>query len=692
MKAHPSAAVLLAFAVSAAAQPVPPGPVPLLSDAGIESLIRSVAGASRLPAGGLDSGRVPQAIRVLGREQLEASRARTLQELLSALPGVVLFDQVGNGWQQTLDLRGFNGNPIPATVVLVDGVRVNEADFGAVHWHLLPLSDLERVEVLPGPQTLFGKNALGGVISVTTRRGTERPSGAAELEGGSFGRARLAASAAGPAGPLRWRLSASRQIESGWRRDSDARIHSFAGRVDWQEAGSSLSLAYRYGDDALKQAGSLTASELGVDRRGRVSLVETDSLQHLVSAAGRLPLGGGAVLALQASHRQRLENTPLNLGRTSVSASRSAMATTGATLQLEHDGRLFGRRATTVAGVEGSFARIDSDSAGRFGAFPFRSASNVRERQLGLFASETVDLLPELLSATAGARWDRDTLQAEDEVAPANNGWRGYHRASPRVGLNLTPARGVEVYASLADSFRTPTANEILALGPFSSTPLLKPVKARSLEAGARSRGTWGEASLAAYRTVVRDEIFPVFDPTAGFGQNRNIPRTRRQGFELELKPKLAARFEGLVSWSYTEATFQSDFDLDKAPFPATQHASSGDLLPAVPRHALTVGLTVRPRTGLALWASERCAGSQAAFGDESNTEPRLGGWCVLGVGAELEKGPVRVFLRADNALDRRYESRGILGTNPVSFGLERFLVPAPGIAVSGGLSWRWEN
>jgi hypothetical protein len=61
----------------------------------------------------------------------------------------------------------------------------------------------------------------------------------------------------------------------------------------------------------------------------------------------------------------------------------------------------------------------------------------------------------------------------------------------------------------------------------------------------------------------------------------------------------------------------------------------------------------------------------------------------VLGGGASYERGAVRVFVRGDNLLDRRYETRGILGKNPTTSLLDRFVLPAPGLAVSGGVRVR---
>ena len=84
---------------------------------------------------------------------------------------------------------GFNGQPVTTTVVFVDGVRINEPDFNTINFDLIPIEDIERIEILPGTATVFGRNALGGVINITTKRGrTEAPRFGVSIGGGSFSR------------------------------------------------------------------------------------------------------------------------------------------------------------------------------------------------------------------------------------------------------------------------------------------------------------------------------------------------------------------------------------------------------------------------------------------------------------------------------------------------------------------------
>src|SRR5581483_4270855 len=205
-----------------------------LVDQGANDAFKRILSAARIESPSFDLGRVPAQLRVITADQISRSGARSAQELLAEQPGVVLYDEIGNGYEQTLDLRGFNATPIPTTVVLVDGVKINELDFGVVPWQNVALSSIERIEIAPGPQTLYGKNALGGVVNIVTKKPGATTAGSAQAEFGSFSHQKYQAEVSGPlTGPLRYRFDASRLTELGYRRHSRARIGQFDGRLDY---------------------------------------------------------------------------------------------------------------------------------------------------------------------------------------------------------------------------------------------------------------------------------------------------------------------------------------------------------------------------------------------------------------------------------------------------------------------------
>ncbi|MFA5140820.1 MAG: TonB-dependent receptor [Elusimicrobiota bacterium] len=674
--------VLLYFALSvpASGQTRPLYVIPIRFD--------ELLGSQRLPDKRLDESRTPASVTVLTREDIRGSGAKTLQELLSARGLANAFDETGNGFQSTLDLRGFNSSPAPATIVVVDGSRVNEASMGQVNYHLIPLENIERVEVHRGPNTLYGKDALAGVVHITTRRQTKQGlSGEMGAGAGSFSRRKAWAWGSGRSGDFDYFISGTKETERGYRSHSAADLGTAMVKLGYRhEDQTDISASYARADDDLEQAGSLTAAEARWDPRRNISEVRTVSRVDFFQYNMRQALPWDFSIALNGHLRGRREDTPMNRGRTSVSKSLADMRTRGLTGQLSLDKE----RLMASAGVEGGRRRADIQSHGDFGGWPFNSGKHVKDDTRALFLQAAFDLLPETLVLSAGVRHDQSRMRLMDRVDPAQDGSAEFRRTCPKVGLNLNHPSGAGAYASYAESFRAPTANELAVLGPFGSV-MLGPVKARSYELGGRfGTGDALSSRISLFRTDVQDEIFPVFDPTAGFGRNINVDLTRREGVEWSLSAS-AGMLDGGLDYAWTRSVFLREMSLDKAPWPATQRVRPGDSLPGVPRHTLSARVGVTPLGGWRVSMNSRCASSRHLFGDESNTEPALPGFCVLGLGTSYERSGWTAAIAADNILDKRYQTRGILASNPTTWDKDVYVVPAPGISVFATLRWRWE-
>ena len=127
------------------------------------------------------------------------------------------YNSVGNTFQPTIDLRGFNAQPASGVSVFVDGVRINDPDSNAVNLDLVPIQDVERIEVLPGATAVFGANALGGVINIVTKRGGQSPQTTLEAVWGSDNHYRLRGTTSGPIRDFDYYVSTTWDRESGYR-------------------------------------------------------------------------------------------------------------------------------------------------------------------------------------------------------------------------------------------------------------------------------------------------------------------------------------------------------------------------------------------------------------------------------------------------------------------------------------------
>ncbi len=137
---------------------------------------------------------------VLTRSDIEGLHARNLWEILQHVPGLTFVERDGAGQLPMAVARGFFGGGETSYVLLtIDGTPANDTRTGLAEWSQIPVSAIERIEVLRGSASVvYGDAALGAVVHVMTRGGS-RPAGVSgALRGGSWGDAGLSVSGKGP--------------------------------------------------------------------------------------------------------------------------------------------------------------------------------------------------------------------------------------------------------------------------------------------------------------------------------------------------------------------------------------------------------------------------------------------------------------------------------------------------------------
>ena len=120
----------------------------------------------------MTSLKVPGAVTVVNRGDIENSNAQTVTDVLRTATGVIVRDELGNGKAAVIDMRGFGESSKLNVLVLVDGRRINNIDLSGTDWTQIPLDQIEKIEVSRGAgSTLYGDNAVAGVINIITKRG-----------------------------------------------------------------------------------------------------------------------------------------------------------------------------------------------------------------------------------------------------------------------------------------------------------------------------------------------------------------------------------------------------------------------------------------------------------------------------------------------------------------------------------------
>ncbi len=636
---------------------------------------------------------VPGKAIVITAEEIKTLGAKTIQEVLQYQTGVVLYDQVGNDFQSTVDMRGFNGQPVTTTTVFVDGVRINEPDFNTINFDLIPIEDIERMEILPGTATVFGRNALGGVINITTKRGrTEGPHFGVSLGGGSFNRQKYGFSTDGvlPFGNLDYYFNVTRELTDGYRDASGGRITRLAGKLGYRLGDDTdATLSYSHVLDHLKQAGSLPLSLLHVDRKANFTPGDfTDSNLNLVALNLRQKLPVGFSLAVNGFYRNN-DQEGFVRGQTSESLLQTQLGSGGGIAQLTHEGAILARKNLATLGFEYTRNQFDITNCGLFSAnqaltscgasgIDFLTKQFTKENVMGSYLTDSFTLF-EPLVLSAGFRYDWDNLNFTDKLDSTLSDEKTYHRFNPKAGLVYTPVKNLSFSFSYSEGIRIPTVSELFAQGPFGSNPDLLPMTSRNFEIGASGRwADWLETTLALFYMPVKDEIlFVVTDPINFFGRNENISRTLRKGVEFSLKGHYKQWIDAFINYTATRATFETDVLLFSG------QVTKGDELPLVPRHRVSTGVNVHPVEGLTLSLFGTYVSSQFLLGDEPNQGKKLADYFVLNSRIAYEQKHWTAQLMLNNMTNQKYSSSGIITNQP-------FFVPAPGFNVFGGVTFRY--
>jgi iron complex outermembrane recepter protein len=705
---------------------------------------------ARLPESLLPLSSLPAAIQIIPGDEIPQSGTPNIQEYLTRLPGATLNDEQGNAAQPDLSIRGFHVTSVtgvPQGVsVFLDGVRINEPTVEEVNFDLIPLDDLERIEVIRGPSVLYGRNTLGAAVNIITRRGGPTLAIVPEFSWGSFGLQKYRAQVGGTEGPIDYYVAGTYSWEDGWRDASAVRLGKAFGKLGYRQGGTDATLSFQYVNNRIEQPGSLPLSELQRDRT--LNFTGGDFFNPRLEFGIfniRQELGIGLALEGNAFVRH-LEAEQFNaslIGDNTRGFTDTLSA--GGTVQLSHHGEIAGRDNRLIGGVEYVYNDVTSkvfeekndrtlasciEAATAAGEDPAVAcplvalSTNVADTQhaVGLFVQDTLEIAKGILRSgdsfamTAAVRWDwirhdiRDNSPPSEEGRPDVSGTFSFDRLNPRVGFNYNLSSDYGFYFSYSQGFRAPAFLELTCASPgaicpglqagVAPDPPLKPVQATNYEVGLRAKPlSWLETTFSLYRTNVSDDIFSV-SPTGTIGLFfQNIGDTRRQGLEFGVRGTLRDLLDAYVNYSYTAATFRGNFFLATPRLtpgcegpPCTEFVQKGDFLPLIPKHRVNAGIDYHTTRWLTLSLGASYVSSQFFRGDEANVEPPLADYFIMRAGFAARWKKFRASLWVNNLLNTTYETFGTFAPNAKRAGspIEPFLTPAPPINVVAGISYQF--
>jgi vitamin B12 transporter len=583
--------IVALFAVDAAAEP----PALPVASAMLDPIVVT---ASRTPQRLLD---LVADVTVIDADAIARAGAEGIVGLLQRQPGVEIIRNGGPGSTSGVFLRGANA---AQTLVLIDGMRVASASSGATALEAIPLEQIERIEILRGPaSSLYGADAIGGVIQVFTRRGGKGVNADASLGYGTFD------TWAGSAGLSGGGSAARGSVEIAARQSR--------------------------GFNAIVNPANFSYDP---DRDGYRNVS--------TSAHGELDYAAGQALSLQY-FASRLDNA-FDAG----DGFDDRTVTTLRTWQLASRNRLASEWQSQLSYGDGSDRSVSKTGVGDF---PFETHQRQYTWQNDLTLptgalTVALERREEHVLTDAGFPVTSRDTNAATAIYRLDAGANAFqanlrHDASSQFGARTTGALAWgsritpawRITASAGTAFKVPTFNDLYF--PGFANPDLRPETSRNVEAGVHWTSRAGEFSWQAHAVAFRNRVddLIVFQCDAQFNcAPNNVADATLSGVTLY----------GDVDWRDTTAHVSLDLQ-------SPTDTASGLLLP---RRARRHGVVSLARAFGAVRVSAELVGSSQRFDDAQNLH-RLGGYGLVDLAIEWTmNASTTFFVRADNVLDHHYE------------------------------------
>ena len=483
---------------------------------------------------------------VITAEEIERAGAVTVNDALMRLLGVVGRQDFFGGGDYALDLRGFGVTSDSNQVVIVDGIRISEADLGGTRLAGIPIESVAQIEVIRGSgAVLYGEGATGGVIIITTKAGNgvfRKNAASLYAAVGSYGLREERANATLASGGFSLDVNAMKRTADNHRDNFRSDASALSGLAQWSN--DWLRLGASRAQDKLDTGlpGALTASEYQSNPRQSTHPQDKATIDNVRNGVFAEALLGDWQLVADAGQRDKKLRSLFvsSFGNSNfdydIKASNYALRAVHSAKQADFSNKL-------VLGSDyGSWQR---DVLGAFGSTATQASRAYYFRdELTLAASGT--------TLSLGGRTERinkGVTGTAPGVAEGPTAWE--------IGVNQPLNRELSVYGRVGRSFRLANADEFSFTSPGVN---LLPQRSTDVELGSRYASGFFKLETRLYRSALTHEIG--FDPNAagpfGPGANVNFDRTRRSGLELDASYAAAKNLNLRVNGALRRSTFAS--------------------------------------------------------------------------------------------------------------------------------------
>ncbi len=632
---------------------------------------------------------LPAAIDVVDAARIRDTQPRVnASEALAAVPGLVARDRQNYAQDLQISSRGFGARSafgVRGVRLVADGIPASMPD-GQGQAATFNLDMAERIEVLRGPFSALYGNHSGGVVQLFTRDPKGAPLLESSFSAGSDGLRKLDVNAQGSTGAFGYLLDASRFETDGYRDHSAAtRDQAYAKLVAEPSATTRLVITASglRQDDTQDPLGVTWTTYQRDPRAGEIDTTDTQSPQRTLAKRYNT--------RKSIEHQQfglswesrfgpdRLQLTAWGGNRRVIqyqSFSRGFQAPpthSGGVVDFDRDFHgidanwrivrtLAGGTLRATAGLEVARSTDARQGFENFVGVSFGVKGNLRRdeqnevRSADPYAQLEWERGPWVL--TGGLRRSRVEFDVSDRYLANGNdsGSVDYRHTTPLAGVLYKVSPTLNVYASAARGFETPTLNELFYSGTGAGFNFgLAPAIGTHLEAGVKAMLAPGvRVNAALFQVRTRDEL--VVDSSAGGRTSyRNASATLRQGGELSLDAEFGAGWNAKLALSVLRAIYDQGFGA----------VPEGSRMPGIPKASMYGEFGWMDESGRFGGALETIANGRVYAEDANSATPapgyaivnariqashRLGGWRLKG------------YARLNNLFDRGYVGSVIVG------------------------------
>ncbi len=559
-------------------------------------------------------------VTIVRLEDIRGRNIVSVTDMLRELPELNLIQNGGPGKNATVFLRG--GGP-EHVLVMIDGVKVNSTTTGSFDFSGLTVDDIERIEIVKGPQsTIYGSEAMAGVINIITKKGTGKPKIELSVEGGSYGTYKPSFTVSGSKGMVDYRLTTLyyetegiSAAKEGTERDGykNSSISSKFGLTPSERFRVELTGRYYYDSTDLD----------GFDFMAKKAI---DDL-NFQSSGNHYMLSGKVIALLTDKWEQTLTisrvRDSLRFRDSDNPYNNAEIITVRNSMDWQHNFYI-NDSYTITGGIE--LRKEDGDNRDNFSESISYKAIYINSR---------LSLLNRSLILNAGIRYDDNDISSS----------KATYRIAGTYNLHDS---GVRVRASYGTGFRAPSFNELFF--PFYGNMNLKPEETKSWEIGVEKDMLKGEMTLWITYFNQRYKDLIQTDPNTWTASN--IAKAEIRGLETGLRIRLSKGLNVSAGYTYLD----------------TEDKETGEELTRRPRDKFNIAVSYS-YNDLSLMTDFIFVGKRF----DSSVKRYLASYSVanLSMNYKLSRA-ITFFTRIENLFDSDYEEAGSYGT--------------PGLSVYGGL------